>query len=73
MPVVRSLADQVAGGIATRRLSSFDAMLKFCELCVALRNRNILCDMHKSFITVPETCNVCQNLNPSFESYNYEI
>ena len=74
MPSVRSVANQVARGIATQSLSSFEAMLRFCELCIALRNRNLLCDMHKSAITIPAACDVCQSFErPSSQSSNYEI
>lgn len=59
IPSVRSMADQIANGIANRSLSSFDAMLKFCELCKVLRTKDLVCDMHKDFITVPGACDAC--------------
>jgi len=62
MPSVRSAANQVASGIANQSLSSFEAMLKFCELCKALRTKDLVCDMHKGFINVPASCDVCRSL-----------
>jgi len=59
MPSVRSMAKQVANGIASQSFSPFDAMRKFCELCKALRTKDLVCDMHKDFITVPTACDVC--------------
>jgi len=59
MPSVRSVANQVARGIATKSLSTFDAMLKFCELCKALRTKDLICNMHKGFINVPAACDAC--------------
>jgi len=59
MPSVRSVAGQVASSIATQSLSPFEAMLKFCELCKALRTKDLVCDMHRGFITVPAACDVC--------------
>ncbi len=62
MSSVRAITDQVAGGIATQSLSPFEAMLKFCELCKALKNKDLVCDMHKGFITVPAACDVCRSV-----------
>ena len=59
MPSVQAIADEVALGIANGRFSSFDAMVKFCELCKDLRTKNLVCDWHKDFITVPEPCDLC--------------
>lgn len=59
LPSVQSIADEVAFGIATDRFSPFDAMLKFCELCKNLRTKDLVCDLHKDFITVPEACDLC--------------
>jgi len=59
---VLSVANQVASGIATQSLSPLDAMLKFCELCKASRTKDLICNMHKGFITVPTACDVCRNI-----------
>ncbi len=59
MPSVQSIAGEVALGIVTDRLSPFDAMLKFCELCKNLRTKDFVCDLHKDFISVPEACDLC--------------
>jgi len=56
---VRSLADQIATRIATQNLSPVEAMLKFCELCKTLRTKDVVCDIHKRFIALPETCELC--------------
>jgi len=61
MPFVRSMANEVASGIAAQSFSPFDAMLKFCELCKALRTKDLVCDLHKSFLTVPAACDVCRS------------
>ena len=58
-PSVRAIVDEIAEGIATEKLSPFDAMLQFCKLCKALRTRDLICDWHKDFLAVPEACDVC--------------
>jgi len=62
MSSVLSMANQVASGIATQSLSPFESMLKFCELCKALRTKDLVCDMHKGFIPVPAACDVCRSI-----------
>lgn len=59
IPSVQSAASEVAQGIATEKLSIIDAMLKLCNLCVALRTQDVICDLHKDIISVPEACDMC--------------
>ena len=56
---IRAIVAEIAAGIAAEKLSPFDAMLQFCKLCEALRSGDMICDWHKSFLAVPEACNVC--------------
>ncbi len=58
-PSVKSIVDEIASGIAAEKVTPFDAMLKFCELCAALRTDDIICQWHKDCLPVPKTCNVC--------------
>jgi len=60
---VQSAAGEVARGIATDKFSIFDAMLKFCELCGALRKREVICNLHKDVISLPEACDVCPEMS----------
>lgn len=59
IPSVIAAASDIAQGIATKKLSATDTMSKFCVLCTALRNRNFICDLHKDFTLIPETCDMC--------------
>jgi hypothetical protein len=58
-PSVRAIVAEIAEGIDAEKISPFDAMLQFCKLCEALRSGDMICDWHKSFLAVPEACNVC--------------
>jgi predicted transcriptional regulator len=62
IPSIQSAADEIALGIATEKFSPFDAMLKFCELCKNLRTQNIICELHKDFLVVPESCDLCLDI-----------
>ncbi|MCZ2809493.1 MAG: hypothetical protein O2V44_09080 [Candidatus Bathyarchaeota archaeon] len=55
----RAIVDEIAEGIATEKISPFDAMLQFCKLCKVLRTGDLICDWHKNFLAVPEACDVC--------------
>ena len=59
VPAIRKVAHEVAEGIATGKLASSDSMAKFCELCVALRNNDVICELHHDRLTLPEFCNIC--------------
>lgn len=59
---VRSLVSEVAEGIATEKLAPMDSLLKFCQLCTALRNSDIICDLHRDATVIPDNCDVCKHL-----------
>jgi len=59
VPTIRKMAHEVARGLATGKFSSADSMTKFCELCVALRKSNVICELHHDRMTLPESCNIC--------------
>jgi predicted transcriptional regulator len=56
---IRAIVAEIAEGIATEKLSPFDAMLQFCRLCEALRSGDVMPEWHKNFLAFPEICNVC--------------
>ena len=57
-PSIRKTAREVAEGIANHRFSFTDAMSKFCELCIALRKSDVICELHHSYATLPEACDI---------------
>jgi predicted transcriptional regulator len=59
VPVIRRVANEVAQGIAGGKISASDAMLRFCKLCMALRKRDVICDMHRDSMSLPEICDIC--------------
>ena len=62
-PSIQAVAEEIAEGIAADKISPLDAMMQFCKLCEALRSGNMICEWHKSCLTVPETCDVCPQTN----------
>ena len=59
---IRSVVSEIAEGIATEKLASLDAMLSFCQLCTALRNQDVICDLHRDATFLPENCNICKRV-----------
>jgi predicted transcriptional regulator len=59
VPSIRKAACEMAEGIATQQLSFVDALSKFCELCLAMRKSDIICELHHGQATLPEACNIC--------------
>jgi predicted transcriptional regulator len=56
---VKPTASQVAQDIANGKISALDAMTMFCRLCVELRNKNAVCELHKDTVPLPENCDIC--------------
>jgi predicted transcriptional regulator len=59
LPTVRNVAKKVASGIADGSLSPMDTMMKLCELCTVLRTKDLVCDMHRYALSLPQVCNAC--------------
>jgi len=63
VPQVQSTASEVAQGIANEKISAVDAILSFCNLCIALRTQDLICDLHREFFSLPEPCNICPDIS----------
>jgi hypothetical protein len=61
-PIVRNAARKVASGIVDGSLRPMDTMLKLCELCTVLRTKDLVCDMHKSALSLPLVCDACAEI-----------
>jgi len=59
IPAVQSVASKVAKEIVDEGLSPIDAISRFCKLCMELRTQDIVCKMHKDYISLPEACKGC--------------
>ncbi|MDH5450302.1 MAG: hypothetical protein OEX77_05285 [Candidatus Bathyarchaeota archaeon] len=59
---IRSIVSEVVDGIANANLAPMDSMLRFCQLCAALRNQGVVCDLHRDVTLLPENCDVCERI-----------
>jgi hypothetical protein len=63
VPSIQSTASEIAQGIATKKLSPHDPMLTFCKLCTVLRNRDVVCDLHRTDVaSLPKDCDLCERV-----------
>lgn len=62
VPSIRLAASKVAKGIASENFSTLDAMTVFCELCVSLRRKDAICDLHRDLTTLPNNCEACPDI-----------
>ena len=51
--------DEIAEALVSEKITSLDAMLKFCDLCMFLRTGELICDWHKVSLSIPDSCKVC--------------
>ncbi len=59
-PSIKLVVSRVASGIAKSELATIDTIGIFCDLCEALRKREVVCDLHRTSAGLPENCHVCE-------------
>ena len=59
LPAIKSIVRESAKGIAGDRISPADAISKFCKLCANLRTQNLICNIHKDLVLLPDDCKKC--------------
>jgi hypothetical protein len=59
---IRQAASKVAKGIASEDFSMIDTMTVFCQLCVSLRKKDAICDLHRDFTALPNNCEACPDI-----------
>lgn len=61
-PAVQFGAKDIAKHIAKGKLSPFEAIVRLCNLCSALRDGSAICRLHKDSADLPRSCNFCLSL-----------
>jgi predicted transcriptional regulator len=59
IPIIRATVGEIAKGLAEGEMKGSEAMNCFCDLCKILRTQNLICDIHKDFMNLPPTCDLC--------------
>ena len=66
--VIKNLVVKMAESLVKDNLPRKELILKYCEICRAIRAKGLLCDLHKEFDSAIDTekCGLCNNANSSF-------
>jgi len=59
---IRLAASKVAQGIASENFSVTNFMAVFCELCMSLRRKDAICDLHRELTALPSNCEACPDM-----------
>jgi len=59
---ISAMVDEIARSLARKEISYRDFVMKFCDVCKAVRKKGLMCKLHKAFdprIEV-EKCKLCK-------------
>lgn len=59
---VSRLVKELADGIASGAMSDAELVTRLCGVCSSMRSQRLLCDIHKGFGNLPDTCNLCTDI-----------
>lgn len=62
-PQTQTIINYIAKGLSSDTLSKSKLVLELCELCRSLRKNELICNMHREFANLPETCDTCTVAN----------
>ena len=58
-PIVNQYIKDMAKDMTTGKLQSVDLIPKFCHICKTIKTQEVLCQLHKEKVNLPEYCSVC--------------
>jgi len=60
-PEISAMVDDIARSLANKQISYKDFVVRFCDVCKAVRRKGLMCKLHKAFdssINIEE-CKLC--------------
>ena len=57
--VVNQYIKNMARDLTTGELKPIDLIPKFCHICKTVQTQEVLCQLHKEKVNIPEYCDVC--------------
>ena len=58
-PVVEQYIKNMARDIKNGELEPIDLIPRFCHICKTIKTKEILCQIHKEKVNIPQSCSVC--------------
>ena len=62
-PVVEEYIRDLASDLVSGQLDTIDLIPKFCHICKTIKTQEVLCQLHKQKVDIPQYCNVCMGAN----------
>lgn len=58
-PIVEQYIKDMAKDMQTGKLQPIDLIPRFCHICKTIKTQEVLCQLHKEKVNIPEHCSVC--------------
>lgn len=58
-PVVDQYIKNMANDMVSGELQSVDLIPRFCHICKTIKTQEVLCQLHKEKVNIPEYCSAC--------------
>lgn len=58
-PIVNQYIKDMAKDMNEGKLEPVDLIPRFCHICKTIKTQEVLCQLHKEKVNLPEYCNVC--------------
>ncbi|WP_455644766.1 transcriptional regulator [Methanosphaera sp.] len=58
-PIVEQYIKDMAKDMKTGELKPIDLIPRFCHICKTIKTQEVLCQLHKEKVNIPDHCNVC--------------
>jgi predicted transcriptional regulator len=62
IPLMKEIVREVARKIDSGKIAPVDILPYFCKMCKSLRTHNVICNLHKNIVVLPNECDVCPQL-----------
>ena len=58
-PVVNQYIKNMARDMVDGKLDTIDLIPRFCHICKTIKTQEVLCQLHKEKVNIPEYCSAC--------------
>ncbi len=59
---IMRMAKELADGIANKSISDVELMTRLCDICLSIRSKRLLCDIHRELNTISDSCDLCMDV-----------
>ena len=59
---IMRMAKELADGIANKSISDVELMTRICDICLSIRSKRLLCDIHRELNIISGNCDLCMDV-----------